>query len=640
MRITGLDMLDAADDVAHVTVPAPLARLAPTARGEVLAGVACADLTPAPGMPMAGHSRNARTAVGVRHRVSANVIHLSAGDENIVVIGCDLLAGSALVHRLVAEQVAGQYDVAARGILFTATHTHAGPGQYSSSEFYNRWASNKPGFDPDYTAFIVRQISAAVGVAIDTRRPATIAVGSTEVWGLTRNRSLRAFLRTVEPQSHTGTTEFDAINPTMQLLRVDDEDGPIGAFTWFSIHGTAVTSACNVLHGDVWRYLCDELRRRIAVDGRPQPVCGGAVATHGDIAPAVRRGQRSFAEAERLGRALGVEAARLHESLADSLSSTVRITAGIRDLPLLDADGAHRGIPTPRIGFPKLAGAFENTTRGIAAIPPFRWGSRWPTAHGPQGVKIIVGFTDAAHDRLAGRPTDFPTVLPIQLIEIDDVVIVGVPFETTVSAGRVVAAAVPRGREVIISSLSTDHCDYLTTPAEYAVQRYEGASTLFGPGQAAFLADAVAALHADMTGGTPVQDLLDRAAHLRVRRFASHRDRRSPRREIVVRPRFVRGENALDGQWWEVVVRAIGVDHLRWHEPLARIEIQGPDGWTTYVDDTGCDISVELLRRRLLPARIRVRWHNPPHNPGGRYRFVLAANGGFDELTSEEFPAR
>ena len=35
--------------------------------------------------------------------------------------------------------------------------------------------------------------------------------------------------------------------------------------------------------------------------------------------------------------------------------------------------------------------------------------------------------------------------------------------------------------DVVIAGLSNTYADYIVTPEEYSVQRYEGASTIYGP---------------------------------------------------------------------------------------------------------------------------------------------------------------
>lgn len=82
-----------------------------------------------------------------------------------------------------------------------------------------------------------------------------------------------------------------------------------------------------------------------------------------------------------------------------------------------------------------------------------------------------------------------PSKLPLQLMRIGDLAIAGVPGELTTMAGRRLRAALEaeygsRGspvENVVISGYANAYSQYITTPEEYAMQHYEGASTLFGP---------------------------------------------------------------------------------------------------------------------------------------------------------------
>ena len=147
----------------------------------VLAGAAEADITPPPGMPKAGYSANAHDGNGFRTRLRARVTHLRAGTSSLAIVQCDLLAGSSVIQYLVAEAVAERTDIPLAGIWIGATHTHAGPGQFMGTDFYNHHASNRAGFDPAFTEFLVQQIADAVIRAHDSRTPAKVAVGDTEV---------------------------------------------------------------------------------------------------------------------------------------------------------------------------------------------------------------------------------------------------------------------------------------------------------------------------------------------------------------------------------------------------------------------------------------------------------------------------
>jgi neutral ceramidase len=81
-----------------------------------------------------------------------------------------------------------------------------------------------------------------------------------------------------------------------------------------------------------------------------------------------------------------------------------------------------------------------------------------------------------------------PTIVPTQLFTIGDVMMFAVPGEFTTMSGRrlrqqAMTLMKSRGREVqpILCGLSNSYSSYVTTPEEYEIQRYEGASTIFGP---------------------------------------------------------------------------------------------------------------------------------------------------------------
>ncbi|KAF4372198.1 hypothetical protein F8388_005594 [Cannabis sativa] len=88
------------------------------------------------------------------------------------------------------------------------------------------------------------------------------------------------------------------------------------------------------------------------------------------------------------------------------------------------------------------------------------------------------------------EPYDWaPSILPIQILRIGQLAILSVPGEFTTMAGRrlrdavkTVLSAGNNGEiHVVIAGLTNTYSQYVTTFEEYEVQRYEGASTLYGP---------------------------------------------------------------------------------------------------------------------------------------------------------------
>jgi len=568
--------------------------------GELLAGAAEVDLTPPPGLPKAGYSRNAHTGTGFRTRLRARVVHLRCGTSSVAVVATDLLGGSAVLQHLVAARVAESTDVPLAGLFLGATHTHGAPGQFHGTEFYNRFSSNKPGFDPLWTAFLAERIAGAVTEAVATRRPAALAWGRTEVRGLTRNRSLAPHRRN---PGHADADATTAVNPWLDLLRVDTLAAgggtePLAALAVFSIHGTAVPMTTRPYNADLWAYLCDELGDRVAESRGTRPVVGALQGTHGDITPALR-GPAGHPEAARIGRGLGEAAANLYDSLdappgdatgdspVTALDRRPRLGFGFREVDLRTAPAA-AGVRLPwrpAVGAALLAGAIENLTPGISAVPPFRAGyGKRIGGRGPHAQKWVVGSRWLQPLVL---PLDgFPRVMPVHVVRVGGVLLAGLPMEITTVSGRRIADAAAEAWaaaggdpvRVVVSSVADEYAGYCTTSDEYALQYYEGGHTLYGPGTLRFFAGCTA----EVAAGVARKEQLDEALPLRQFDLAARRFMPAPE-GLGVAPRGV-GATVVDAEAgaephvaWSWLGPAPG--DLRWHEPLVRVEARSGAGW-------------------------------------------------------------
>lgn len=81
-----------------------------------------------------------------------------------------------------------------------------------------------------------------------------------------------------------------------------------------------------------------------------------------------------------------------------------------------------------------------------------------------------------------------PELMPTQMFEIGNIVIVALPGEFTTMAGRRLRSDIQKvydsvGRKVhiLLAGLANTYSNYITTYEEYQLQRYEGGATLFGP---------------------------------------------------------------------------------------------------------------------------------------------------------------
>jgi len=626
----------------------------------LLAGAADVDITPPPGLPKAGYSSNAHDGRGFRSRLRARVLHLRSATGSIAIVQCDLLGGSSVLQHLVAAQIAAETDISLNGVMIGATHTHAGPGQFLGTDFYNRFASNRSGFDPAWTQFLVDRISAGVIAAVANRVPAQLAFGHAPVWELTRNRSLDPHVHnhSVEDKRQEQQRKYVAVNPDLEMLRVDTLSGdPLAAMVIFSVHGTGISQRFLEYHGDLWAYLVDELAHRIEVSSGCRAVVGAIEGTHADVAPAIRPGQAGPLEARRIGSGIGAEAHQLWERLGSELSSTTEISAGFREVDL-DRDRTCEGVELPdrpAVGAALVAGAIENTTPVLWRVPPFRAGSpKRLGATSEQGAKWVLGSRWLQPALLPRH--GFPRVLPIQIVRIGSTSIVGLPFEVTVEAGRRVTQSVtsasPSTERAIVTSVCNEYSGYVTTAEEYSRQFYEGGHTLYGPLTEAFLSAHAGQLAAELDGGQVQDALPTRSWDLALHRYLPLPAGAGPVREFTGAATFTDPTAAEDGHWSQEWLDVSPGD-LNWHEPLVRVEesegsvLSGSaEDWDTArhhgrpVTDESPDIEVVHLgavEGTTGAHRYRVRWYDPIHRSNCRHRFVLVANRARAEVVSASF---
>ena len=162
--------------------------------GGLKAGFGRADITPPPGVGLAGNGPEGRTSTGWRHRLYARALVLEdARGERIALVVTDLTHVSTNLHRLAAERLVGETGIGADRLIISATHTHSGPGHFYAERQYNDNGARLPGYDPSVADFLVSGIVHAVRQAYDSLRPAKAAWGFQKVGGFTRNRSQRAY---------------------------------------------------------------------------------------------------------------------------------------------------------------------------------------------------------------------------------------------------------------------------------------------------------------------------------------------------------------------------------------------------------------------------------------------------------------
>lgn len=186
------------------------------------------------------------------------------------------------------------------------------------------------------------------------------------------------------------------------------------------------------------------------------------------------------------------------------------------------SDGTVKTLCSPAMGYSFAAGTTDgpgmfNFAQGTTTSNPF-WDKVRDFLSEPtqeemdcQAPKpILLNTGDIA------KPYEWdPEIVPVQILRLGNVFILSVPGELTTMAGRRLRKAVTSVLEagnivepgqkvhVTIAGLANNYASYITTYEEYQAQRYEAASTIFGPHTLDGYIQEFTRLARDMVNGVP-----------------------------------------------------------------------------------------------------------------------------------------
>ncbi|KAA8549353.1 hypothetical protein F0562_001037 [Nyssa sinensis] len=238
------------------------------------------------------------------------------------------------------------------------------------------------------------------------------------------------------------------------------------------------------------------------------------------------------------------------------------------------------------------------------------------------------------------EPYDWaPSILPIQILRIGQLVILSVPGEFTTMAGRHLRDAVKmvltngvrgefNGVHVVIAGLTNTYSQYVTTFEEYEVQRYEGASTLFGPHTLSAYIQEFKKLATALISGQSVEpgpqppDLLDKQISLLTPVVL---DTTPPgtkfgdiSADVPKNSTFKRGD-MVTVVFWSACPR----NDLMTEGTFALVEIlHGQDSWVPAYDDDDFCLRFKWSRPAKLSPRSQatIEWRIPESTAAGVYR--------------------
>ncbi|NNF07255.1 MAG: hypothetical protein HKN21_10890 [Candidatus Eisenbacteria bacterium] len=491
-------------------------------------GAAETDITPTPGFANGGHSIAGQAARGVWTRLMAKAFYVEdATGTGILILTGDLWSVPAGLGDRVAEILAEDHGVShigREGILLHGTHTHHGPGNFASNAFYNRTAQRWQGFDPHLFEFLAQRMARAGAEAVRQKSRANLTLHTSVTKNLFRNRSLAPFMQNPDhrefvaremlsrevAQSKSQTSDpnhshpnpnhpndrlaFEAVDKRVRtLVATDRHENIVAVVNFLAVHPTVLHPQTPIYSGDLFSATSAVLAHRLVSESpsAKKPIVLMINGAEGDVSPNwVRRDRKEVVElAHRLATHIGTS--MLGNSLV--IQGPIRKSFERVDLKGYEFREGNRRRKTshqPLFGSAAMGGAED----GRSVLHELGWqegrvGKRKRKAHGPKQAALdpvflpfefpvdLTGMLMPAHE--------IPSKAPLGVYRLGTIALATLPGEFTTMMGHRIAKNLGTRlgiseSQVMLLGLTNEYISYFVTPEEYALQHYEGASTIYG----------------------------------------------------------------------------------------------------------------------------------------------------------------
>ncbi len=460
-------------------------------------GAARSDITgPLQGPLLMGYAKSSQRARGLHTRLWSRAIALESDTgTRAVVVSLDLSQVNESVRRAVIDRLQARLGnlYADHNVLLAATHTHASLGGLAHDYLYTIATL---GFEKDNFENVVSGIVDSIVAAHSSLQFASIGFAENILPQITRNRSMEAFLK----NSHASDLPIGVDQRVRQLNFFDVDQSVIALWNLFPIHGTSLSNENRLISGDNKGWAAALVERKFPI------VAAFSNGAAGDVSPDPL-GRRNEASEWSALEALGVAQATAATELlvqGDELSGPLASALLWVDFPSVQVNfGKYEGqLCQPAIGYSMLAGSED----GPGDLPGLREGIRSGQEQKlPLSTRLAVSILKkifglklradadchgdkavAFHTHKSGK-LGSSTRLPLQFLRLGKLLLAALPFEPTTMSGIEIEKLLKERFEshgiesVLVVGYANGYAGYLSTPDEYSLQHYEGASTHFGP---------------------------------------------------------------------------------------------------------------------------------------------------------------
>ncbi|KAH9875666.1 hypothetical protein IAQ61_003130 [Plenodomus lingam] len=493
---------------------------------------------------MMGYANSSQIGTGLRQRIYSRAFIMgnpSESSERVVYLVLDTSSGDTAIRNGILEglQALGpEYSVYTKdNVAVTGTHSHAGPGAWLN---YLLPQITSLGFDKQSYEAIVAGSILSIQRAHQGLELGTVSVGSTRIADANINRSLFAYLANPPSERDRYPDDVDKTMTLLKLARASDGKN-IGVLNWFAVHGTSLLGNQTLIAGDnkgVAAYLLEQdvAANADATNAAEGFVAGFSQSTVGDTTPNVQgawcedgsntqcrlndstcggRSQDCHGRGPFFGlndggakscyeigkRQFDGAKSILSSSSFTSLSGKVRSFHTFVDFSnftfTLSNGSVVHTCPAAMgnsfaAGTTDGPGAFDFVQNDPGAPSNPFWNIVGSLIAPPSPAQKKCQYPKPVLLNVGEANTPYPwspNIVDIQVLRVGQLVIIVSPGEATTMSGRrwreavynaVKSSDIASEPIVVIGGPANTYTHYITTEEEYSIQRYEGASTLYG----------------------------------------------------------------------------------------------------------------------------------------------------------------
>ena len=433
------------------------------------AGMTRVDITPPPGLELAGYPHYPRYNTGAHDPLWAACMYLEDGGAAVAMVTLDLLYFSKKHVAEVRRRVKAEIGLDGRFVMISCSHTHSGPWASGRLDIESLEAGKQQ--PRQYVEELIGKITALIVEAKRTAFPARFG-GATALCGA---ESGVGGNRRIPGGPH---------DPLVSVLAIKDGQNKVrGMMVNYTLHPTFIHEWSNVCTADYPAYLKQQLEEL-----EPGVIVGFAQGTSGNQSSRYYRQGESYDEAERVGRTLGKAAHAALEKIEwqDTLTIAAaqdEIEVELRDFGTEEALRAQ--VAHDEAIYKDLYARYGKSTNREEYY-------LWQNAN----LKLLGSEDQLGYVLMRKRGVKIELLedevpAEVQVFRLGEVCVIGLQGEVFVEYGLYLKAMAGYGMVVVNEIANGVMPGYLYTPESLVTGGYETDTSMLGPQYGRHLMDKV-----------------------------------------------------------------------------------------------------------------------------------------------------